>query len=83
MRAASRQATHSRSLSKRNWIYVGLLAFITAGVVIDFVVWPEGPPNTLTWNDVPSSSPLALNRYTSELSSPQIISEGYLEVTEA
>ena len=38
-------------MTKRNWIYVALLVFITFGILVDAIVWPNGPP-TLTWNDL-------------------------------
>ncbi|WP_299962873.1 hypothetical protein [uncultured Roseobacter sp.] len=38
-------------MTKRNAIYIGLLLFIAAGVIIDWVVW-QGPPAQFTWNDV-------------------------------
>jgi hypothetical protein len=38
-------------MTKRNWVYVALLVFVSIGAVIDIAVWPlEAPP--LTWNDV-------------------------------
>ncbi|MBP2507364.1 hypothetical protein J2855_000970 [Agrobacterium tumefaciens] len=37
---------------KRNWIYVGLLAFISLGLLIDAAVWPAGPPSYFTANDL-------------------------------
>ncbi|KVK54926.1 hypothetical protein BCY90_14150 [Agrobacterium deltaense] len=39
-------------MAKRNWIYVGLLAFISLGLLIDAAVWPAGPPASFTANDL-------------------------------
>lgn len=39
-------------MAKRNWIYVGLLAFISLGLLIDAAVWPAGPPTSFTANDL-------------------------------
>jgi hypothetical protein len=38
-------------MTKRNWIYVALLVFITFGMLVDAIVWPNGS-RTLTWNDL-------------------------------
>lgn len=38
-------------MTKRNWIYVALLVFITFEIFVIAIVWPNGEP-TLTWNDV-------------------------------
>lgn len=37
---------------KRNWIYVGLLAFVSVGLLIDAAIWPAGPPSSFTANDL-------------------------------
>lgn len=39
-------------MAKRNWIYVGLLAFLSLGLLIDAAVWPAGPPTSFTANDL-------------------------------
>lgn len=39
-------------MAKRNWIYVGLLAFISLGLLIDAAIWPAGPPSSFTANDL-------------------------------
>lgn len=39
-------------MAKRNWIYVGLLAFISLGLLIDVAIWPAGPPSSFTANDL-------------------------------
>ena len=39
-------------MAKRNWIYVGLLAFISLGLLIVAAVWPAGPPASFTANDL-------------------------------
>ncbi|MGQ8634680.1 hypothetical protein ACUTJJ_24735 [Agrobacterium sp. DKPNP3] len=39
-------------MSKRNWIYVGLLAFLSLGLLIDAAIWPAGPPSSFTANDL-------------------------------
>ena len=37
---------------KRNWIYVGLLAFVSVGLLIDAAIWPAGSPSSFTANDL-------------------------------
>ncbi|SDE32719.1 hypothetical protein SAMN05421750_101218 [Agrobacterium pusense] len=37
---------------KRNWIYVGLLVFVSVGLLIDAAIWPAGPPSSFTANDL-------------------------------
>ncbi|KAA3503362.1 hypothetical protein DXM27_09150 [Rhizobium rhizogenes] len=39
-------------MTKRNWIYVGLLVFISLGLLIDAAIWPAGPPSSFTANDL-------------------------------
>lgn len=39
-------------MAKRNWIYVGLLAFLSLGLLIDAAIWPAGPPSSFTANDL-------------------------------
>lgn len=39
-------------MTKRNWIYVGLLAFISLGLLIDAAIWPAGTPSSFTANDL-------------------------------
>ncbi len=39
-------------MTKRDWIYIGLLGFTSLGFLIDSAVWPAGPPSSLTINDL-------------------------------
>jgi hypothetical protein len=39
-------------MTKRNWIYGALLIFVTLGSVVDVVVFTQGTPSALTWNNV-------------------------------
>ncbi|WP_418136640.1 hypothetical protein [Agrobacterium sp. El2ro-1b] len=39
-------------MTKRNWIYVGLLIFISLGLLIDAAIWPAGPSSSFTANDL-------------------------------
>ncbi|MFF2320782.1 hypothetical protein ACFVTJ_06995 [Agrobacterium sp. NPDC058088] len=39
-------------MTKRNWIYVGLLLFLSFGLLIDAALWPAGAPSSLTANDL-------------------------------
>lgn len=39
-------------MKKRDWIYVGLLAFVAFGIVVDFWIWPSSVHTSLTANDI-------------------------------
>lgn len=39
-------------MTKRDWIYIGLLAFTSLGLLIDAALWPAGPPSSFTANDL-------------------------------
>ncbi|OBZ95942.1 hypothetical protein ADU59_05985 [Pararhizobium polonicum] len=39
-------------MTKRNCIYIGLLAFMSFGLLIDAALWAAGPPSSLTANDL-------------------------------
>jgi len=47
----SRAITDNLAVSKRDWIYVGLMVFITVGFVVDALVWTAGP-TAMQWNSV-------------------------------
>ena len=38
-------------MTKRNWIYVGLLAFLIVGGLVDILIWPMGAATLLTWSN--------------------------------
>ncbi|MGV1834836.1 hypothetical protein ACQZ6C_08755 [Rhizobium rhizogenes] len=39
-------------MKTRDWIYVGLLAFIAFGLLLDAAIWPYSPPRWMTANDL-------------------------------
>lgn len=39
-------------MTRRNSIYIALLAFISLGLLINAAVWPAGPPDSYTVNDM-------------------------------
>ncbi|WP_333889593.1 hypothetical protein [Mycolicibacterium gadium] len=53
-------------MAKRDWIYLGLMGFITLGLVADALLWAAGPPVT-TWNAVIQSFGIMLFVYFWEI----------------
>jgi len=47
----SRAIADNLVVSKRDWIYVGLMMFITVGFAVDALVWTAGP-TAMQWNSV-------------------------------
>ena len=58
----SRAITDNLAVSKRDWIYVGLMVFITVGFVVDALVWTAGP-TAVQWNSVVQSFGIMLFVY--------------------
>jgi hypothetical protein len=50
------------AVSKRDWIYVGLIVWITVGFAIDAFVW-SAEPTAMQWNSVVQSFGIMLFVY--------------------
>ncbi len=53
-------------MSKRDWIYVGLMVFITVGFAVDALLWSAGP-TAVQWNSVVQSFGIMLFVYWWEI----------------
>ena len=58
----SRAIADNLAVSKRDWIYVGLIAFITVGFAVDALLWSAGP-TAIQWNSVIQSFGIMLFVY--------------------
>jgi hypothetical protein len=58
----SRAIADNLVVSKRDWIYVGLMVFITIGFAVDALLWSAGP-TAVQWNSVVQSFGIMLFVY--------------------
>jgi hypothetical protein len=64
-RRPSRAIADNLTVSKRDWIYVGLMLWITVGFAVDALVWSAGP-TARQWNSVVQSFGIMLFVYSWE-----------------